>query len=319
MIINSFVDPITKKILAKDANGDLFYNERKYKCYAGVYDFIPESSEIGQEREYHEKMYKQDKSLVINEKEITNDWYSDIYPFYKTYLESMGELKNKKILCVGNGDKIKELYFLLQGAKVVITDLSLEAVKKIKKNYTNSSLYEEHKNDIEFHSVDALNMPFANSEFDIIYGASFVHHIQDNINQYFSEVYRCLKRGGICRFIDTAYSPTWELMKKISYPIKAYSYMKQPRSPEDVKAKPFTKDWILSIKNLFGFREYLWQREWFFLAIFARHFGKLVNWNPKAIQKAKPLYLKLKLIDQKLSNTKWMQDNAINLIWGFNK
>jgi ubiquinone/menaquinone biosynthesis C-methylase UbiE len=314
MVINSFIDPVTKKTLVKDNNGDLFCEKRKYKCYAGIYDFITENTEIWQEREFHEKIYKNEKQRIVTEEEIKNDWNNDIYPFYKTYLESMGELKNKKILCVGNGDKIKELYFLTQGAKVVITDLSLEAMKKIKNDFFNSLIYEKYKDNIEFHSVDALNMPFADNEFDIIYGASFVHHIQDNINQFFSEVYRCLKTGGICRFIDTAYSPTWELIKKILYPIKVYSYKKQPRSPEDIKAKPFTNEWIFKIKNIFGFRELLWQREWFFLSIFTRHFGKLVNWNPDKIKKVRPVYLKLKLIDQKLSKTKWMQNNAINLI-----
>lgn len=319
MVINSFIDPITKDALVKDVKGDLYFGKSKYKCYSGTYDFIPENSELRQERDYHEKIYTNKKLHKMTKEQIKEDWFNDIYPFYRKYLESMGELKNKKILCVGNGDTIKELYFLMKGAQVVITDLSLEAIKNIKKSFTESGLYDEYKDRVEFHSVDAANMPFADGEFDIIYGSSFVHHVQDNINKFFSEVYRCLKMNGKCRFIDTAYSPAWELMKKIAYPIKAYSYKKQPRSPEDLKAKSFIKEDILKIKEKIGFHEVLWQREWFFLAIMVRHFGKLVNWDSKAIQKLKPIYLKLKYFDEILARTKWMHNNAIVLIWGFNK
>lgn len=319
MVINLFIDPITKDTLVRDVNGDLCSNKRKYKCHAGIYDFIPEGSAIWEERNYHEKLYKYKKSDKITIEAIKYDWYRDIYPFYKTYLDSLGELKNKKILCVGNGDTIKEFYFLLLGAKVVITDISLEAMKRIKSVFVNSCLYDQYKDMIEFHTIDAINMPFANDEFDVIYGASFVHHIQGNINQFFSEVNRCLKINGKCRFIDMAYSPTWEFIKKIAYPIKAYSYHKQPRSPEDIKSKPFTREDILKIRETCGFREIFWHREWFFLAIIVRHYGKLVNWDQKAVQRLKPLYLRLKFIDKIFARTRWMQNNAIMLIWGFNK
>lgn len=319
MIISSFIDPVTKGALVRDANDDLRCGEHKYKCHNGIYDFVPEGTKLWKEREYHEKLYSREKPQEFTKDKLRNEWYVDEWPWRTTLLKSLGELNNKKILCVGNGSTIKEFYFLLQGAKIVLTDLSLEAMKGIKRDFSDSCLYGEYKDMTEFYAVDAANLPFVNGEFDIIYGFSFVHHIQDNVNQFFSEVHRCLKKNGKCRFMDHAYSPTWELLKKVAYPLKAYSYRKYPRSPEDMKTWVFTREYLQKIKEAFGFREALWCREWFFLRIVSRHYNKFVNYNPQAMQRVRPLYLTLKSIDKKLERTRWMKNNALLLTWGFNK
>ncbi|MEN6294356.1 MAG: hypothetical protein ABFD07_20370 [Methanobacterium sp.] len=67
MVINSFIDPITKNILAKDDKGDLFHNNQKYIYYDGIYNFIPETIVRWQEKEYHEKIYKKIKSAIITQ------------------------------------------------------------------------------------------------------------------------------------------------------------------------------------------------------------------------------------------------------------
>lgn len=319
MIVSSFIDPVTKGTLVRAVNGNLCCSGQIYKCHNDIYDFVPEGTQLWQEREYYDKQYVQRKPYELTEAKLRNEWQSEIYPEITMLFDSLGELNNKRILCVGNGNSWRELYFILQGAKVVLTDLSLAAIKNLKRDFSDSCLYDKYKDMVEFHTVDALNLPFADGEFDIIYGAAFVHHIQDNISQFFSEVNRCLKKDGKCRFSDQAYSTTWNLLKKIAYPLKAYSYRKQPRSQGDLRARDFTIEEISKIKGAYGFREIFWHREWFFLKIVSRHYGKLVDWNPKAIQRVRPLYLMCKSIDKKLERTRWMQSNALVLIWGFNK
>ena len=139
----------------------------------------------------------------------------------KDITRQYGEIGDKKILLVGNGESYDEFYFLMLGAKIVLTDLSIEAVKHMRKEFAASNLYEAYCDKIEFHAVDASNLPFQDGEFDIIYGSAFTHHLE-HLDPFISEVCRCLKIGGICRFIDEADSPLWRSLLKgtILIPIK---------------------------------------------------------------------------------------------------
>ena len=205
---------------------------------------------------------------------------------------------------------------------MVFTDLSLEAVKHMRKKFEASSLYETYCENIEFHAVDALNLPFHDGEFDIIYGMAFVHHL-DDLDSFFLEVYRCLKRNGICRFLDQADAPLWSWLKRtILRPFKVYSHRKFPRSPADLRAEEqqeYTFEEMARLMQRCGFRDMVFLREWFFLRIVARHYNMFVNYDPKAMRRAEKLFLAMKWLDKKLAHTKWMQQNQLMLIWGFNK
>jgi len=326
MVLNLFIDPYRKSDLKKGDDGNLYYQDRDtihiYKNYDGIYDFVSEKSELLKEREHYDLEYSAKKPYELTQALIKEAWFLDIYPWRKTLLDSLGKVRDKKILLVGNGESCKELYFLTLGAKLVFTDLSLEAVQHMRKCFRATSLNEAYCNKIEFHAVDALNLPFQNEEFDIIYGSAFVHHLED-LDSFFSEVYRCLNKNGICRFIDEADSPLWRLLKgTLLYPFKKYSHQKQPRSPADIRAEHqegYTFERMVKLKDNFGFRDLLFCRQWFLLRIVSRHYSKYFNYDPKAIQRAHKLFLVMKWLDSKLSNTKLMQKNQLILIWGFNK
>jgi len=326
MVIDLFVDPRNKCILQKDSNGDLFYNSLNvthiYKAYDGIIDFVQDSGELRKEREYYDNIYSIGQSGELTTEFIKEYWYIDIYPWRKTLLDSLGEIRGKKILLVGNGDSHKEFYFLTLGASVVVTDLSLECVKLMQKKFAASNLYEAYKEKIEFHAMDALNLPFQDGEFDVIYGSAFVHHVED-INSFLLEVYRCLKKGGICRFIDEADSPLWRGLKgTIFYPFKLYSHWRQPRSPADLVAESrggYTYKDLNSIIERCGFHDLLFLREWFFLRIITRHYGKLTNYSQKAMRRANKLFLAMKWLDENISHINYFQRNQLMLIWGCKK
>ncbi len=93
-------------------------------------------------------------------------------PWRKTLLEGLENIDGKSILLVGNGGTTKELFFLVKGANVVFTDLSIEAVTRIKKIAAMSEFTQRYTGSVEFHAVDALHLQFADESFDIIYGAA---------------------------------------------------------------------------------------------------------------------------------------------------
>ena len=68
-----------------------------------------------------------------------------------------------------------------------------------------------------------------------------------------------------------------------------------------------------------GYSSMVFKREWFFLHLFSRHYGKLFNYNKKLIRLARGLLLAIKWFDSELSDTKWMKRNQLVLVWGFDR
>lgn len=321
-----FVDPYTRSVLEMDTDGNLYCNHGNrhvlYKSYNGSYDFVDSDPGTRQERDHYDKEYsmKQIKRLTLDG--VKSEWFDEMLPWRKTLLESLGNIAGKKILLVGNGEKSKEIYFQQLGANVVFTDLSIEAIRRQRREFELSKMSKTGHGSIEFHAVDALHLPFLDDSFDIIYGAAFVHHL-DDVGQFFSEVYRCLKKSGICRFLDQAHSPLWKLLAQtILFPLKKYSYRRYPRSPGDLRADKrggYTQKGIQSLMEKYGFSDMVFIRKWFFFRIVHRHYGKLVNWDPKKMERVRLLFLLMKWIDSRLAGKLFMKRNGLVLVWGFKK
>lgn len=325
MVIDEYVDPYTKKILTKDDKGNLYSQLEKenvvYINYDGIYDFVEPKGGRAKERNFYDQRYKDSISkqkLSLND--IYQPWYDVSSPQNLTLLNSLGDLCGKRILLIGNGASFKELYFLHQRAHVVYTDISIDAIMFMKNLYTHSELMESGYVDIDFYAVDALHLPFPDASFDVIYGYAFVHHV-DDLNGLFSELSRCLRTNGICRFLDTAYSPIWQFMKKTFLrPLQLYSHRKTGISPADLKATKkggYTKDEIIQLKDKFKFTELIYKRVSFFNRLFNRGLTKCREDNYYLISKGTPIML---TIDNYLTNkSSLMRRNLIVLVWGFDK
>ncbi len=327
MIIKRFVHPFSKEIMEKDQEGNLYLKGKKsqilYKNYDGCYDFVSSRMDLKNERQHYDKEYSGGRARKITVNMLKSSWFDETVPWYTTLLASLGNLNGKIVLLLGNGGSYKEIYFLKCGAEgIVFTDLSIQAVKRMKTEFMLSEIYQKGNNAIEFHAVDAMNLPFPDRTFDIIYGAAFVHHL-DDMDRFLSEVSRCLKPSGICRFFDQADSPLWNGLKRTIFrPIQLYSYWKQPRSPEDLKAggrNIFNERNLYSLMKKYHFKKTVFVKEWFCLSISLRHYGKFVLWKPEAMQRARPLFLLMKKIDLLLSKSRFMKKNTLMLVWGFDK
>jgi len=317
-VVDKYVDPRTKETLINGEKGNL-YKPGAPQCIAyenqdGIYDFIA-GRDDSKEREHYDAKYKRDWFKPLSVEDCRMVWHT--WPGFEELHVSMGDISGKKILLLGNGTSAKEFYFLHQGAKCVYTDLSVEAVKYMKAMFGESEFKHSGFDNIEFHAVDGCQMPFPDESFDIVYGCSFVHHIED-IDRLFSEVARCLKPGGICRFLDHAYSPLWQRIKNtVLKPVQLYTHRKHGISPADVAATKkggYKHEELKRIEEAYGFTDMLYLRVAFFEHLLQRGTSKLGG---RCLRRLKPLTRVLDTFLDKVVSL--VQKHGIVLVWGFTK
>jgi len=323
--MEAFIDPYSKKMLSTNSEGDLYYqNGNELIIYVnenGTYDFVHPSKKLTEKMHYDIK-YRELGLKKLTVDDIHNPWFDEILPEYTILLKSLGDLSGKRVLLLGNGTSFKELYFAFLGADVVYTDLSIESINRIKGWFNSSEFKNNIKGNIEFHAVNALHLPFPDESFDIIYGCAFAHHIED-LYRLMIEVKRCLKKGGICRFLDDAYSPFWQGLKKtILKPLQMFTHWKSGISPEDQRATKrggYKKDEIRKLMVETDLEDMMFIRISFFLRLFRKGIGNIIGWDPVVFRRARTLLKFMKWVDERLENSRFMRNNLINLVWGFTK
>jgi SAM-dependent methyltransferase len=204
----------------------------------------------------------------------------------------------------------------------VFTDLSIIAAREARAVFKASDLWNNYRDRIEFHAVDAMHLPFPDETFDIIYGVKFVGFINDHA-QLFAEVMRCLKADGRCRFADDALAPAWESAKAaLRHVSRALHRTRMRSSLQQVRAastSAVSEQDVKLFKDRFGFRNYVFIREFFFLRIAQLCIAKLSGWGRKSRKRNRYLFLVMKWIDLKLGNCNWISRNQLALTWGFDK
>jgi ubiquinone/menaquinone biosynthesis C-methylase UbiE len=326
----TFVHPITKRILEKDSQANLFCVENGDRCvyqnHHGCYDFAQENPNVRETRSVYDEFYAEERTSGLTLNAITATWFESTLSWRKTLLDSLGSLAGKRVLLLGNGASYREFYFLLLGARVVFTDLSFVAVMRAREAFWLSEFHHKYAGDIEFHAVDATRLPFPDQYFDVIYGTKVVGFVPDR-SQLFSEVDRCLKSGGMCRFIDDAYSPAWNAVREVFVlPIKTRILWKRMSALERIRSGNcprgsfgFKKEDFAPFLSQCRFTRLVFIREFFFLRVVQLVWGKMVHYDPKYLRLAKPVCLMMKWIDDRLRNTEWMHQNSLALVYGFDK
>lgn len=317
-VIEQYVDPVTKVALVADRRGNLCEpgstENILYENHDGIYDFTSKDNR-NVEKEYYDDHYRRASLKPLSIEACRRIWGT--WPGFEEVLMSMGNIAAKKILLIGNGTSLKELYLLVLGARCVYTDLSVEAVKYVKAVFDQSELKRSGFDKIEFDVIDVCYLPFLDESFDIIYGFGLVHHV-DNLDKLFSEVSRCLKPGGICRFVDSAYSPLWQCLKNVALkPLQIHTHRKHGISPADKIATErggYKREKIQKIKEAYGFKEILYLRVAFFDYLLWRGTSKLGG---RFLRKFKPV---MRALDRSLDKvTGLVRKHGIVLVWGFTK
>ena len=317
----AFVHPFTKESLIADAQGDLCCShdqgEILLRQVDGCYDFVV-LHESTADRGYYDEHYHHGCGTAggdISVASIGTVWEQN--SSYHLLYETVGDVRGKSMLLLGNGISGKEVRFAAEGANVVYTDISLEAVLTMKRAYEGSTLRTQNSGDIQFHAVDALHLPFQDGTFDVIYGCAFAHHLQD-LPTFFREVHRCLKTGGKCVFLDDAHSQAWQFAKAtILRPLQMFSHWRSGISPEDKVATQkggYSKDELEEMLVRHGFKSLIYRRTMFFEHLIRRGSTKVLS---RGIGQAfAPIG---RCVDRRLLGPRWIERHGMHLVWGFTK
>jgi len=82
---------------------------------------------------------------------------------------ALGDVKGKRILCLGCGAGEECAYFVARGATVVGVDISKSLIEKARHDVPEAV----------FHVMDIEKIPFPQSSFDIVYSSLVLHYLKD--------------------------------------------------------------------------------------------------------------------------------------------
>lgn len=297
-----------------------FHCGKKLRDSYGVLNFVNSPERIA-ERQFYDEVYVQARNDIKRRQDIDSVWpiwnLPDA-PENKIVLEKVGNLTDKTVLLLGNGESVKELIFLkMNPAHLVYSDLSAQALINIKEKFDLSNYHQQ----LTFAAIDAHFIPFSENTFDLIYGYAMVHHLSD-LDSFFESVVKTLKPGGKAVFMDDAFSPIWHYSKQTWLkPLMKYSHKRTGISPEDYRfsmSGGFREESLVEkIKRVGG--EPYFVRTSFLTYLFYRGSEKLL---PRFLDKAlrgRPIARLINLLDKVLCKLPIFKRNQIRLIWGLTK
>ncbi len=245
-------------------------------------------------------------------------WHDPHWPECQIILRRLGDLTDKVILCLGNGSSVKELYFAYLGAHVIHSDLSFSGVLKARAEYDMGELAGR----VAFHAINAYKIPLRDSSVDIVYGFEFVHHLPD-LPPFLDEVRRVLKPGGMCLFLDGAYSPIWQGAKRTAlWPLMRLSHLLHRRSPEDLRATyagGYKEEDLIALGQKRGFSGGSFERTTFFHYLCVHGIGGILGWSlPRPFYRV-PGWLGRCMDALLTKRVGILARNRMELVWGFEK
>src|SRR5438309_1078635 len=116
--MTSLADPFTKQPLSRSADGNTVSGSGGKPAYIavnGCFDFVADKDSSA-EREFYDQLHEEgwDGSGPLDGIDLPSLWEEE--PGCSELLESLGELKGRSILLVGNGSSIREFLLIARGA-----------------------------------------------------------------------------------------------------------------------------------------------------------------------------------------------------------
>jgi SAM-dependent methyltransferase len=283
----------------------------------GVVDFVPEAAR-GPERAFYDAYYAHSAQPASSPSgaELAAAWTGPEAPWEMRRVWSrLGELRDRTILLLGNGESPGELHMLVEApALLVYSDLSPVGLRALRERVGPAE-------NVVFAAMDALDLPLRDGSVDVVYGFAFVHHLPD-LDRFLAEVSRVLAPGGRCVFMDDAHSPVWQRLKLVWLrPLMRFSHRREPRSPEDVRESlsgGFEEARLAEAIRRVGGRPWF-ERVALFYYLWMRAAGVLL---PASIRRHRVHALVARACmraDRLLLRSRWGRRNMIRLVWGFDK
>ena len=164
------------------------------------------------------------ENIQIKEKKFYDNWASrinlehiDIDTFFegstspenRFILRHLDNFQGKFILDLGCGAGENSVYFAQKGSKCIAADISSAMVNKA------IELASKYGVSIKGKVVDAMSMDFPDNNFDIVYAANLLHHVDPVVA--LREIYRVLKPGGrVCFWDPLRHNPIINIYRRIA-------------------------------------------------------------------------------------------------------
>jgi len=164
-----------------------------------------------------------------------DDDYLDHEPWIRPAFDLFGNVAGKRALDYGCGHGMASVVLARRGAIVSGIDLSPGYIAEAHRRA------EANEVAVEFRTVDAEQLPFANSTFDAIWGCAVLHHL--DLRQAGAELRRVLKPGGIAVFCEP-----WGGNPILQFARRYLPYPGKHRTPDE---KPLCKADLESLREFF--------------------------------------------------------------------
>jgi len=138
------------------------------------------------EKEFHDDWAL---SIDITKLMVTDNFEACTAPENRLIKASLGPIDGKKMLELGCGAGEASIYLASKGAVVTATDISSKMLS------VANRLAQKHNVSIETKQCASDNIQCNDEEYDIVYAANLLHHVDIEIT--LKEISRILKKGGI--------------------------------------------------------------------------------------------------------------------------
>lgn len=129
-------------------------------------------------------------------------------------MKQLGDITGKSILDVGAGLCESSVYFAIKGAEVTATDLSPEMLLK------GEQLAELHGVSIQTIHSPAEDLVKVGNQYDIIYAANLLHHLEDK-SKFLNAIQQLLKPGGVFVSWDPVrYNPVIYVYRRMAMKVR---------------------------------------------------------------------------------------------------
>jgi len=254
---------------------------------------------LARERSQHDKWAEE---TDVEKIKVETFFEASTAPENRFILSKLGDLAGKTILELGCGFGEGSIYFALKGAFCIATDFSpvmIEQAQRLARRYGVT---------VDWRVMDASNIDYSDSTFDIVYAANLLHHVEPLGT--IREMHRVLKPGGhMCFWDPLRHNPVINLYRKMATEVRT-----DDEKPLDINIVKFIQDlfpeviydtfWICTL--------------WIFIKFFLfehvhpnkeRYWKKILSEE----ERLRPLYYRLEKIDFYLKKFPFLKRYAWNL------
>ena len=188
------------------------------------------------ERQQTEESFHDEWARGIDVQEVlVRESFEEVTALENRYvLSQAGDLKGKRVLELGCGAGEGSIYFALQGAEVVATDISTGMIEVVKR------VADKFGVPVTAHRMTAEHIDYPDASFDIVYGNGVLHHV--DFVKAVAEASRVLKPGGRAFFIEPlSYNPVINIYRHIAKTVRTPD--ERPFRFKDLKEmKPYFRE-----------------------------------------------------------------------------